>query len=1138
MRVVGGEVVLAAGDLAGFLECRHKAELDHEVLRGARARPPAYRDEMVEVLAERGLEHEAAYVASLGAQAVRIESDGDGAAATRRAMEAGAAVIVQGVLAAGRWMGRADILRRVEGESRLGGWHYEVVDTKLAGETAGRTVLQLCVYSELVAEVQGRRPEAFWVVTPGAGGVGFREERYRLAEHDAYVRWVRAAMEEAVPRALAEKTETAGTYPDPVEHCDVCRHWQGCDARRRADDSVWLVAGVGRAEWRELAAMGIDTLAGLAGFAGRLEPERVSRERMEKVREQARVQLDGRRRGEPVHQLLPVEAGRGLARLPAPSAGDLFFDIEGDRLGVAGGREFLFGLAWEVGGEVAYECRWALDAAGERAGFEWVVDTVMRRFADDPGMHVYHYAPYEPAAMKRLMLRYGAREDEVDRLLRAGLFVDLYGVVRQGLRASVESYSIKQLEAFYGFERAGDIRAAGPAVRAVQVALGRGTPEEVSAGLRAEVEAYNRDDCVSALRLRRWLEGLRAGLEVGGTRVPRPEPQGPGDPPPAVSERQARARRVAAELMAGVPEDPAARSEEEAARWLLAQLLEYHRREDKVAWWEFFRLCRLDGEEMVEERDALGGLELDREVGRSKRGLPIHRYRYPEQESSIKEGDGLDTCPDGESIGTVHAIDRVRRTVDIQKKKERQEEHPAAVFNHDVLKGPMAEALIRLGESVAEGGLGRNGQFATAASLLLREPPNVPVDARAGEEQLGRARRIALALGGTVLPIQGPPGTGKTYTAARMIVELARAGRTVGVTAVSHKVIRNLLDEVCAAAAEERVRVPCVQLCKMAISGERDEVTVVKKGEAALGALRDRSAQVVGGTSWLWADPDAAGAVDVLFVDEAGQMALANVLAVAPAGRSLVLCGDPQQLEQPQQAAHPDGTDVSALAHLLDGARTVPEGRGLFLAATWRLAPALCDFTSELFYESRLRPRPENARQELVGQHPFRGAGLYHVPALHAGNASASSAEAAVVARVAALLLGTDWVNVDGARAPLGEADILVVAPYNAQVDLIAETLAGAGLGGVPVGTVDKFQGQEAPVLIFSTASSSPEDAPRGMEFLYDPHRLNVATSRGRCAAILVASPRLFEPACRTPRQIQLASAFCRFRELATVVTV
>jgi superfamily I DNA and/or RNA helicase len=327
-----------------------------------------------------------------------------------------------------------------------------------------------------------------------------------------------------------------------------------------------------------------------------------------------------------------------------------------------------------------------------------------------------------------------------------------------------------------------------------------------------------------------------------------------------------------------------------------------------------------------------------------------------------------------------------------------------------------------------------------------------------------------------------------------------------------------------------------MQLCKQPITGERPEVEVVKKAERALEALRAGEAQVVGGTAWLWADPDAAGAVDVLVVDEAGQMALPNVLAVAPAVRSLVLCGDPQQLEQPQQAAHPDGSDVSALAYLLGGAQTVPAGRGLFLAETWRLAPAICRFTSEVYYEGRLEPRPENARQVLLDDHPFPGAGLFHVPVLHHGNSNASREEAELVVRIVSILVGASWRDVEARERPLAQGDILVVAPYNAQVDLIAETLGAAGFAGVPVGTVDRFQGQQAPVVVFSTASSSPEDAPRGMEFLYDPHRLNVATSRGRCAAILIASPRLFEPACRTPRQIQLANGFCRFRELATTV--
>jgi superfamily I DNA and/or RNA helicase len=264
-------------------------------------------------------------------------------------------------------------------------------------------------------------------------------------------------------------------------------------------------------------------------------------------------------------------------------------------------------------------------------------------------------------------------------------------------------------------------------------------------------------------------------------------------------------------------------------------------------------------------------------------------------------------------------------------------------------------------------------------------------------------------------------------------------------------------------------------------------------------------------------------------------MALADVLSVCPAARSVVLLGDPQQLEQPQRASHPDGTDVSALEHLLGGAKTIGAGRGIFLDVTRRLAPAICDFTSEVFYEHKLEPFPPLARQSLVNAGRLDGAGLWVAPVPHDGNQSASAEEAAAVRRlVDELLRSGSWIDETGTTRPLDGESILVVAPYNAHVALLDEALAGTG---VSVGTVDRFQGQEAPVVIYTMATSSPEDAPRGMEFLYSLNRLNVATSRARCACIVVASPRLFAPECRSPRQMQLASALCRYVELARVLT-
>jgi uncharacterized protein len=363
-----------------------------------------------------------------------------------------------------------------------------------------------------------------------------------------------------------------------------------------------------------------------------------------------------------------------------------------------------------------------------------------------------------------------------------------------------------------------------------------------------------------------------------------------------------------------------------------------------------------------------------------------------------------------------------------------------------------------------------------------------------------------------------------------MIVDLVRAGKKVGVTAVSHKVIRNLLNEVVRAAGEENCRVRCMHRVSEKSRNAVAEIDEETDAGKAIAKILTGEYDVVGGTAWVWTKEDLAEAVDVLVVDEAGQMSLANVLACAQSARNLVLLGDPQQLEQPQKASHPEGSELSALEYLLEGHETIPEERGLFLGETWRLHPSICRFTSEQFYENKLSAHSSLSAQALSGSTPFAGSGLFFVPVPHDGNQNSSPEEAELLADLVNSIIaqGVTWTNRHGETRPVSLDDLLIVAPYNAQVSEIAGRLPGAR-----VGTVDRFQGQEAPVVIYSMTTSSPEEAPHGMEFLFNRHRLNVATSRARCVCILVGNPRLFEPECRTPEQMRMANAFCRYLELA-----
>jgi uncharacterized protein len=1129
MHIAEKTLWLSASDLVGHLNCQHLTELDLAVANGVIGKPK-YWDPLLDILRERGIRHETEYVDHLRAQGftvVKIEGigvDDKAVAQTRSAMQDGAEIIVQGAFRHSVWAGRTDVLKRIDAPSDLGPWSYEIIDTKLARETKGGTVLQLCLYADLVASVQGVTPANCYVVAPWTD---FEPQLYRVDDYGAYFRRIRDGLIGALYSVDIDKV-----CPDPREHCEICRWQERCDARRRNADHLSLVAGISKLQIEELRRQGIDMTSALAAMAVPIswKPSRGAAASYDRVREQARIQVEGREAGKLLHEFLPVTPGFGLACLPPPSEGDIFFDLEGDPFVGEGGLEYLFGYVHaSLDGSATYSADWVFTRYDEKQAFERFVDLVMDRLKTFPDLHIYHFAPYEPAALKRLMGRYASREEEIDFLLRSRRFVDLYGVVRGGLRVSVESYSIKRLEPLYGYSRLVALADANKALTKVQACLELGDLDFIGEADREVVANYNKDDCLSTLGLRDWLEGRRADLIESGIDVPRPEAPS-GEPSEALSARQEKINALVTQLTDGVPPDVMERTPEEHARWLLAYTLDWHRREQKATWWEFFRLRDLSADDLLDERAALSGLSFVGMNGGNAK-TPIHRYSFPAQESEFRGGENLHNVG-GSKLGTIEEISIEERWIDIKKRADSADIHPEAVFAHKVIGADViADALFQIGEYVAEHGMEGDGPYQAARDLLMRMPPRLGGQAiqKEGETTLDAALRIAPALAGGILPIQGPPGAGKTHTGAAMVCALVSAGKTVGVTANSHKVIRHFLDGVLKAGETSGVDIRAIQK-----PGEMEpnqaRLRFAKSNDDLLKAIANDS-NVAGGTAWLWSLPDAADTVDVLFVDEAAQMSLANVLAVSQAARSVVLIGDPQQLEQPMQGSHPEGTDVSALHHLLNGKPTIDADQGLFLAETWRLHPDICRYTSELFYSGRLHPRSGLEVQRICSSSRFAGTGLRYVPVVTEGNQSSSPEEAECVRDIVEEILasGASWIDTDGVERPITLADILIIAPYNAQVFEIDDRLPGARIG-----TVDRFQGQEAPISIYSMTTSSYADAPRGMEFLYSLNRLNVATSRAKCLSILVASPSVFEAKCRTPRQMQLANAFCRYLELAS----
>src|SRR5216683_1563228 len=1083
MKIVGRQIRLAGSDLSNHLACRHLTTLELQVVRGEKTAPD-WADPDLAIILERGDRHEKDYLAHLAARGLTVENlenidrkeEERLLTETLALMERGVQVIAQGALSDGEWFGRPDVLRRVEKASAKWAWSYEVADTKLARETKATTILQLSLYSELLAKIQGTVPEFLWVVPPSEGFAG---EKYRVSEYAAYYRHVRKRLLKAIGEGAGKET-----YPEPVEHCNVCRWFKECDARRRADDHLSLVAGIRRQQRDQFETWNAETMAKLAALPIPLKerPKHGSKAGLERVREQARMQVEGRTENKLKYEvLLQVAEGMGFRRLPEPSVGDMFVDLEGDPFVGENGLQYLFGfVVLDVPGELKYEKRWALNREEEKKGFEWLVDEIMRRREANPKMHAYHFGGYErkiPLEASRAAMRY------VEHRLELGW---------------------------------GD--------------------EELPQRERETMEGYNADDCFSTAKLRDWLEGERRKLEARGIVVPRLQDKS-GDPSERLQKKLDLVAELTERLSRGIPADPKARSKQQSGQWLLAQLLSWHRREDKRAWQEGYRLADSTDEELLDERVGLTRMRFAERVAAGEQ-VPTDRYFFdPQQRSNVRTGKDL--YFGDEKFGEVVAIDHVKGVADIKKTKKTADLHLPTVYMWDAPLNTDAQAgsLYRIGAWAAENGLDAPGRYRAGRDLLLRRPPRLlggeKLESLASETPENAANRIVLALEDSVFAIQGPPGSGKTYTGARMICELVKRGKKVGVTALSHKVIRNLLDEVVEAAHERDV--PGVHCLHRDKDGEESEGVAVarKSNEEALEALRTGKANVVGGTSWLWSPEAAFEAADVLFIDEAGQMSLADVLAVSQAGKKLVLLGDPQQLERPTKGSHPDGAEKSALEHLLNGRKTIEAGIGFLLPETWRLHPKVCRYTSEFFYDEKLRSHAISRSRMLEGHKWLEGAGLWFVQVEHEGSRNSSAEEVEVVTRIVERLLkpNVKWFYSAGHSRGLREEDILIVAPYNAQV----ADLSGR-LPKMRIETVDKFQGQEAPIVIYSLTTSSPEDAPRGMEFLYSLNRLNVATSRAMSNVIVVGSPKLLEPDCRTPRQMQLANALCRYLELAKVV--
>nr|MBA2347974.1 AAA family ATPase [Solirubrobacterales bacterium] len=765
---------------------------------------------------------------------------------------------------------------------------------------------------------------------------------------------------------------------------------------------------------------------------------------------------------------------------------------------------------------------WAFSRAEEKVAFERWMDWSTARLEHHSDLHVFHYNSYETVALKNLVARHGTREHELDELLRRKVFVDLYGITRQALRAGVEGYGLKPMEAVHGFERAVPLGS----MKRWQNYQADGGQEHLDG-----LAGYNREDCESTLELYAWLLARRPQAEAEfGIELSSLQPEPAHEPSEAELERRAREEALRARLLEGLPDDETEDDEHQRALRVTADLITYHRQEAKPGWWEFFdrRLKSLD-QLRDEDRDAIGDLTV-LSCEQDKRSL-MWTLTYPTQEHKLGVGD-IDE-PLAECGVKLLTLDEAERRVVVRCGPKFGTEPPLALAPGTPYRTPEQQAaLFRFAERVADAGLKPCGILDAGADLLTRRAPRFlpgtpPLSADPFD--LDRLKAQVLGLDHTALVIRGPPGTGKTHNGARAALHLIDQGMKVGVMATSHKAINNLVEAIGEAADEARTSFVGWKKC-----GDKEHGCAcghVISADSRPDPEEHGELDLIAATAWYWSREENHEAVDVLFIDEAGQVSLADAIAVSQAAKSVVLLGDPQQLAHVSQGTHAHGSGVSVLQHLLGDADTVPPDRGVFLPTSWRMHPAITGFISDTMYEGRVTSVPGCEGQHVTSA-GLSGSGLRMLEVDHADNRGSSTEEAdAIAAEVELLLTDGRHVDRDGVEKPLTLDDILIVAPYNAQVRCLRATLPD----GARVGTVDKFQGQEAPVVFFSMASSSGDDVSRGMSFLFSRNRLNVAVSRAQCLAVVVCSPRLLGARCSSVEDMRLVNMLCRFAGAAGV---
>ena len=1133
MKIKNNKFFVSPSDLNNFVACKYTVlnEIKYHN-KEIRKSPDRANDKLWK---EMGVEHEKRHYKILKEKykkSITIKSDlneKDRFDETVRAIQKGYDLIYHAYLIDDNLRGEADFLIKCDTKSDLGDYSYEVYDTKITRNLKPRHITQITAYSDMLGKIQKVLPEKMYLIDGSDEYHSFKTIEYiDLFNHSKkeFIKFLSNISKEKI-------------YPEKCSYCNLCDWKDECDKTWENDNYINLVAGSNKSQVEKLKKNKIRTVEQLSKTKLTAMDLKINAESFKKIQLQAQLQEEKRNTGEDKIVILDSDFGKGFYKLPKPDDGDVFFDIEGyprmDRP-----FEYLHGLYYKDKGKLKFKDLWAknYNKESEKNIFIELINFLEKRFVEYPNAHIYHYASYEKRAIRELATSYSSefpKGDIVnDDLLRKEKYVDLFSIVSQSIRTSERDLSLKSIEKFYNFKRKADIVKADDSV--IKYDNWIATKNEK---YKQDIINYNEEDCISTYLLREFL--VKNKPENIDWFVKQEEITKEGEEPNKY-RRKASNKLSREEVEVDLNNRLEKKKNKTNKKFVenLKNFIGFHWKSNKPEFWEVFDRAEKTHLELEDDTECIANSVLIDDKPKVTEDGFIYSYRFNDQNYKQKEGKSAFDAHQIKGLGTIYSIKENFPDKNIVKilvsKRRKNIEMPSLLTLGNTMPPQVHQHDQALNKFLEDYILNNGENYKSIMDMLERKEPDIKniksgsILIEENKDLITQSIEIVKNLNNSYLTIQGPPGTGKTYTSAKIIIELMKAGKKVGVTSNSHEAIKTLLIAIEQQAVDQNYEFSGMRKSKSSDKHEWKFIRNVTTGKP----LNMDSYSLFAGTSWFFVDPRMNKTLDYLFIDEAGQVALGTTIANATSADNLVLIGDQMQLSQPMRAKHEGYARMSSLDFILEDDDTISTDKGVFLNVTRRLNKKICNYISTSFYDSRLTSDPiTETRSVNLKLDPIKDEGLFYVPIDHNGCSQRSDEEADLVEKVFNKIVNKEYKS-ENITGKISAKDIMVVAPYNAQANNIRERLKKKFKDDVRVGTIDLFQGQEAKVVLISMTTSDVESLPRHKDFFFSRNRLNVAISRAECVAIIIFNENLLLASASSIKEMKLINSFCKLLEFKT----